>query len=258
MQAVPAQTLGSMGASPLEMAGIYATFDNHGKKVTPAVVKSAEHKDRTVAFPDPVGDQVISREAADTLTSVLTGVVDDGTAKTSVADNAARDGQQVAGKTGTSDNNKSAWFNGYTPGLETAVGLFGEDPKTHAQVPMTGATGLIPGSGRIDGGGYPAQIWAAYTFRAMGAVSRFDLNTTQGAAVQPSVTPTITTSATSTPSSSPTTHKKTSAPPTSATPTTSPPPSSPPSSPNPSAPTTPTSMPPTTPVNPLDPPKKPK
>ena len=47
-QAVPAQTLGSMGASPLEMAGVYATFDNHGKKVTPAIVKSVEHKDRKV------------------------------------------------------------------------------------------------------------------------------------------------------------------------------------------------------------------
>ncbi|WP_270891154.1 penicillin-binding transpeptidase domain-containing protein [Streptomyces sp. DHE17-7] len=75
-QAVPAQTLGSMGASPLEMAGVYATLDNHGKKVTPAVVKSVEHKDRTVEFPEPIGEQVISREAADTVTSVLTGVVD--------------------------------------------------------------------------------------------------------------------------------------------------------------------------------------
>lgn len=51
VQAVPAQTLGTMGASPLEMAGIYATLDNHGKKVTPAVVASAEHKDRNVEFP---------------------------------------------------------------------------------------------------------------------------------------------------------------------------------------------------------------
>ena len=36
LPAVPAQTLGTMGASPLEMAGVYATLDNHGKKVTPA------------------------------------------------------------------------------------------------------------------------------------------------------------------------------------------------------------------------------
>ncbi|MBO4259815.1 transglycosylase domain-containing protein, partial [Streptomyces griseorubiginosus] len=199
MQAVPAQTLGSMGASPMEMAGIYATLDNHGKKVTPTIIKSAERKNQAVSFPNPIGGQVITPEAADTVTSVLTGVVDDGTAKTSVASNPERDGQQVAGKTGTSDNNKSAWFTGFTPNLVTSVGLFGEDPKSHAQVPMTGATGNVPGSpsGRINGGSYPARIWAAYTFGVMGSVTKFELDTTQGAAVQPSDTPS------STPSNSP-------------------------------------------------------
>ncbi|MFF3907634.1 transglycosylase domain-containing protein [Streptomyces sp. NPDC001848] len=255
MQAVPAQTLGSMGASPLEMAGIYATLDNHGKKVTPTILKSAEHKDRTVTLPNPIGDQVISRQAADTVTSVLTGVVDDGTAKESVADNPARGGQQVAGKTGTSDNNKSAWFTGYTPDLVTSVGLFGEDPKSHAQVPMTGATGDVPGSpsGRINGGSYPAQIWASYTFEAMGQVSKFDLDTTQGAAVQPSVTPTLSQSPTTSPSSTPTSQKPTTHPPTtSAPPSTSPTTSKPPTS---SAPPSPTNSPtrPTPPANPLNP-----
>ncbi|MFE0812968.1 transglycosylase domain-containing protein [Streptomyces sp. NPDC058794] len=185
-QAVPAQTLGSMGASPLEMAGVYATLDNHGKKVTPAIVKSVEHKDRTVEFPEPVGEQVISREAADTVTSVLTGVVDDGTARKSVRENPLRDGQTVAGKTGTSDNNKSAWFSGYTPELVTSVGLFGEDPKTHAQVPMYKAGGV---DYRVNGGGFPAEIWAAYTFGVMDEVTEFDLETKQGNAVKPSTSP---------------------------------------------------------------------
>ena len=58
------------------------------------------------------------------MTSVLTGVVDDGTGS------AVRDPDQpVAGKTGTSDENKSAWFTGYTPDLVTSVGLFGEASK---------------------------------------------------------------------------------------------------------------------------------
>ncbi|MFF8591118.1 transglycosylase domain-containing protein [Streptomyces sp. NPDC015220] len=229
MQAVPAQTLGSMGASPLEMAGIYATLDNHGKKVTPTIVAKAEQKSREVTMPDPIGGQVITREAADTVTSVLTGVVDDGTAKTSVRDNPLRDGQQVAGKTGTSDENKSAWFTGYTPKLVTSVGLFGEDSKSGAHTTLSGATGLIPGSGRINGGGYPAQIWAAYTFGVMDGTSKFDLDTKQGAAVQPTNSPTIsappTQSASQTPSSPP--------PSTSETPS-SPPPSRTPSSPPPS------------------------
>ncbi|MEV5016916.1 transglycosylase domain-containing protein [Streptomyces sp. NPDC053780] len=196
-QAVPAQTLGSMGASPLEMAGVYATLDNHGKKVTPQIVKSVEHKDRTVEIPEAIGEQVISEQAADTVTSVLTGVVDDGTAKKSVRENPLRDGQQVAGKTGTSDDNKSAWFTGFTPGLVTSVGLFGEDPKSHAQVPMYKAGGV---DYRVNGGGFPAEIWAAYTFGVMDEVTKFDLDTKQGAAVKPSTSPSVSQS----PSQSPT------------------------------------------------------
>jgi membrane peptidoglycan carboxypeptidase len=229
MEAVPAQTLGSMGASPLEMAGVYATLDNHGKKVTPAVVKSVEHKDRAFEFPDPIGEQVISREAADTVTSVLTGVVDDGTAKQSVRENPLRDGQQVAGKTGTSDNNKSAWFTGFTPGLVTSVGLFGEDPKTHAQVPMYRAGGV---DHRVNGGGFPAEIWAAYTFGVMDEVAEFDLETKQGAAVRPTTSPTVTESpsqspteeetATESPSQEPTTREPTSEEPTTESPSQSP------------------------------------
>jgi len=214
---VPAQTLGSMGASPLEMAGVYATLDNHGKKVTPAVVKSIEHKDRRIELPDPIGEQVIGREAADTVTSVLTGVVDDGTARQSVRENPLRDGQQVAGKTGTSDNNKSAWFTGFTPGLVTSVGLFGEDDKApHPQVPMYEAGG-VP---RVNGGGFPAEIWAAYTFGVMDEVTEFDLETKQGAAVKPSKSPSAPESPTQSPSDEPTTQEPTTDEPTTQEPTT--------------------------------------
>ncbi|MFD7703203.1 transglycosylase domain-containing protein [Streptomyces caelestis] len=243
MEAVPAQTLGSMGASPLEMAGVYATLDNHGKKVTPAIVKSVEHKDRAVEFPDPIGEQVISREAADTVTSVLTGVVDDGTAKTSVRENPLRDGQQVAGKTGTSDNNKSAWFTGFTPELVTSVGLFGEDDKSGKQVPMYRAAGV---DYRVNGGGPPAEIWAAYTFGVMDEVTEFDLDTKQGAAVKkPSSSPSVSQSPSGTPSDEPTSEEptteappETSAPPTSAPPTSAPPTSEPPTDPTTSPPPT--------------------
>ncbi|MFC8196522.1 transglycosylase domain-containing protein [Streptomyces sp. NPDC057298] len=238
IKSVPAQTLGTMGASPLEMAGVYATLDNHGKKVTPALVKSVEHKDRAVEFPDAIGDQVISREAADTVTSVLTGVVDDGTARTSVRDNPARDGQQVAGKTGTSDCNKSAWFTGYTPKLVTSVGVFGEAAKAgttrcgkekpvkvkaFSQVTLQGAAG----GGRVNGGGFPALVWAAYTFDAMDEVSRFDLETDQGAAVQPTPTPTLSPSPTA-PTEEPSPEDPTTKPPTSSAPPKSSPETTPP------------------------------
>ncbi|MEV6837612.1 transglycosylase domain-containing protein [Streptomyces sp. NPDC051133] len=254
MQAVPAQTLGSMGASPLEMAGIYATFANHGNKVTPALVKSAENKSHPdIEFPDPIGGPTISRTAADTVTSVLTGVVDDGTAKTNVAENPLRAGQQVAGKTGTSDEDKSAWFTGYTPDLVTSVGLFGENTG-HRHVSLTGATGLIPP--RINGGGYPAKIWAGYTFGVTHGGARFDLNTDQGAAVEPaqsSPPPSQSSSPPPSPSSSSPLPSQSSSPPPSHS--SSPPPSQS-SSPPPSHSSSPPPSEPSgdiTPENPLDP-----
>ncbi|MFH8800152.1 transglycosylase domain-containing protein [Streptomyces sp. NPDC017936] len=259
LKAVPAQTLGTMGASPLQMAGVYATLDNHGKKVTPALIKSVENSRHAVQLADPIGEQVISREAADSVTSVLTGVVDDGTAKKSVRDNPLRKGQKVAGKTGTSDNNKSAWFTAYTPDLVTSVGLFGESAKApHPQVPLTGATnGLTSDAGRVNGGGFPAQIWAAYTFGVSTKVTKFDLETDQGAAVQPSVTPSASPSQSAEPSEEPSTEA-----PTSSRPSTSQTPSQQPTTQEPSEePTTeepseePTTQEPSTeePENPFDP-----
>ncbi|MET7933732.1 transglycosylase domain-containing protein [Streptomyces sp. NPDC005322] len=173
----PAMSLGVMGASPYQMAGVYATLDNHGKKVTPAIVKSAEKGDERAQLPDPTNGQAISRGAADSVTSVLTGVVDDGTGSA-----VQRKGMDMAGKTGTSDDNKSAWFTGYTPGLVTSVGMFGE-AKDGKQVTLKG-TG---GGGRVNGGGYPAEIWAAYMGAALGdkAASEFDLDTDMGAAIKP-------------------------------------------------------------------------
>ncbi|MFF3739383.1 transglycosylase domain-containing protein [Streptomyces sp. NPDC002566] len=260
LKAVPAQTLGTMGASPLQMAGVYATLDNHGRKVTPTLIKSAQNSAHSVQPADGVGEQVIDRKAADSVTSVLTGVVDDGTAKLSVRDNPLRKGQKVAGKTGTSDFNRSAWFTGYTPDLVTSVGLFGESAKPpHAQVPLTGATnGLKGDDGRVNGGTFPAEIWAGYTFGVSTKVSKFDLETDQGAAVQQPPSPSPSPSQSEEPSQEPS-----SEPPTSSAPPKSPSPSQSPTTQEPSeSPTTAepsesptTEEPPTTedPANPLDP-----
>ncbi|GAO06118.1 transglycosylase domain-containing protein [Streptomyces lydicamycinicus] len=188
IDAKPAMTLGTMGASPLQMAGAYATLDNHGKKVTPTLVTKAVHPvdgvETSVPLKNPIGDQVLSRRTADTLTSVLTGVVNDGTASEAVKNTA----YEAAGKTGTSDDNKSAWFVGYTPKLVTAVGMFGESPKGGTQVTLKG-TG---GGGRVNGGGYPARVWADYTESALGGNTgaEFDLDTDLGAGVPPTPTPT--------------------------------------------------------------------
>ncbi|GGY76916.1 penicillin-binding protein [Streptomyces nitrosporeus] len=165
----PAITLGTMNASTWDMAGVYATLDNHGKKVTPAIVKSAEHRDRTMEPVDTIGGQVISRASADTVTKGMTGVVDNGSGHE--ANTPAYD---AAGKTGTSEDNKSAWFAGYTPELTTVVALFGESTaEGGGQVSLTGTAN----SGRANGGGFPARIWADYTLEALGGGSdaAFDL-----------------------------------------------------------------------------------
>ncbi|MEV6316086.1 transglycosylase domain-containing protein [Streptomyces sp. NPDC051776] len=177
----PSMSLGVMGASPLDMAGVYATLDNHGQKVTPRLVKSAERGEQKAELPEPEKEQVVERTTADSVTSVLTGVVEDGTGA------AARSaGLEIAGKTGTSDDNKSAWFTGYTPDMVTSVGLFGEDPENGRHVTLSGTAG----GGRVNGGGYPAEIWAAYTKSALQGKdpAEFDLDTDQGAAITPAPT----------------------------------------------------------------------
>ncbi|MFE0104573.1 transglycosylase domain-containing protein [Streptomyces sp. NPDC059009] len=241
----PAMTLGAYGASPMQMAAAYATLANHGKKVTPSIVKSAGHKDRTYDPADPIGEQVLTRETADTVTKVLTGVVDDGTARASVREAPGRAGRPVAGKTGTSDNNKSAWFVGYTPKLVTAVGLWGEaasprratlDGRT-TTVPKGGQTSIANAAGtdgRVNGGALPARIWSAYAFAAVGDdTSEFDLRSGQETDDKPSPT------ASGTPSDVPPPPPSSSAPSSSAPPSSAPPPNAPPTVPD-----TPTAPPP--------------
>ncbi|MEU3185187.1 transglycosylase domain-containing protein [Streptomyces sp. NPDC006923] len=221
----PAITLGTMNASTWDMAGVYATLDNHGRKVTPAIVKSAEHKDRTVKLPDPVGKQVVSRETADTVTHVLQSVVDNGSGFE--ADTPDYD---AAGKTGTSENNKSAWFAAYTPQLTTVVALFGESPRDGGgQVTLTGTAN----SGRANGGGFPARIWAAYTLAALngGSDAKFDLEYTEPVPDRPTAPP-VETAPEQTPSEEPT--------------KTAPPPPEPEETPSETAPTAPEESPPPT------------
>ncbi|MFC9943706.1 transglycosylase domain-containing protein [Streptomyces pratensis] len=195
--ATPSLTLGTMNASTWDMAGVYATLDNHGKKVTPTIVKSAVHRDRTMEPVDGVGGQVISRASADTVTKALTEVVDVGSGRE--ADTAAYD---AAGKTGTAEDNKAAWFTAYTPELTTAVALFGESTKDGGgQVSLTGTAN----SGRANGGGFPARIWADYTLGALGGGSNatFDLEGVERGETTVTETPSATPSETPEPSRTP-------------------------------------------------------
>ncbi|MFD0397004.1 transglycosylase domain-containing protein [Kitasatospora sp. NPDC127121] len=169
-------TLGTATPSALDLAGAYATLANHGQANAPwSVLKLARvHTGGAVdapKMPDHTPVDAIDRPYADTVTDVLRDVI--GPRGTGAA--ALDLGRPAAGKTGTTDSNLSAWFAGYTPELATTVGLFRENPKTHAKEPLAGTAGLA----RINGGTFPTRIWTAYMSAALDGTTtqQFDLQT---------------------------------------------------------------------------------
>ncbi|WP_371481375.1 transglycosylase domain-containing protein [Kitasatospora sp. NBC_00315] len=188
LAAQPSLPLGVATPSVLDMAGVYATLDNGGRQITPWLVQSVDFEGQQTALPAPQVEQVISERTANRVTAMLQGVVDDpgGTGYRAQALN-----RPVAGKTGTTDDQKSVWFVGYTPDLVTSVALFGQDPVTGKQVSLAGTGGLTGAAG----GQYPAQIWTAYMKAALkgqpvadftGAGSGTDSGAAAGASGTPS------------------------------------------------------------------------
>ncbi|MFJ4686084.1 transglycosylase domain-containing protein [Streptomyces sp. NPDC088789] len=181
----PSAALGVATASVLDMAQAYATLANHGKHGTYTLVeKITKDGQADVELPDRKTSQVVSREAADTTTSILQSVVDNGTGSAAQAA-----GRPAAGKTGTAEEDKAAWFAGYTPDLATVVAVMGQNPKSAKQEPLYNALGLP----RINGGGPPAKIWAQYTKDALKGTpeTEFELQVQDGADewVDPSTPP---------------------------------------------------------------------
>ncbi|MFE2923116.1 transglycosylase domain-containing protein [Streptomyces goshikiensis] len=174
----PAMALGTMQASVLDMTQAYATLADHGRYTPYTLVEKITKEGETVKLPDRTPLQVVSREAADTTTSMLVSVVDNGTGTAALAA-----GRPAAGKTGTAEQDRAAWFAGYTPDLVTVVSMMGQDPDTGTLQPLYGALGET----RISGGGYPARIWAAYTKTALedSEPEDFDLELEPGAVESP-------------------------------------------------------------------------
>jgi membrane peptidoglycan carboxypeptidase len=169
LTASPSIALGVNTASVLDMAEAYATLANHGRHGTYTMVeKITKDAKENVRLPERRTRQAVTREAADTTTSVLRSVVQNGTATAAQAA-----GRPAAGKTGTAEEDTAAWFAGYTPELATVVSVMGQDPVTAAHKSLYGAMGLD----RINGGGAPAEIWAQFTEDALKGepVTDFDL-----------------------------------------------------------------------------------
>ncbi|MCX4748825.1 transglycosylase domain-containing protein [Kitasatospora sp. NBC_01287] len=157
---VPSLPLGVSMPSVLDLAGVYATLDNDGQRISPWLVQAVQLDGAKVPLPPRQSGQGVSPQTARQVTDMLRGVVAD---QGGTGWRAQDLGRPAAGKTGTTDGNRSAWFVGYTPELVTSVAMFGEQAGTGKQVTLSGAAG----GGRVNGGGYPAQIWTDYMKAAL-------------------------------------------------------------------------------------------
>ncbi|GAA0667513.1 transglycosylase domain-containing protein [Kitasatospora atroaurantiaca] len=190
-------TLGTATPSALNLAAVYAALANHGQAYAPWAVLKLEKPgaEDIPGLPGHPARSALGRGTADAVTDVLQDVV----SPNGTGARALGLGRPAAGKTGTTDNNRSAWFAGYTPELATAVGLFRENPRTHAKESLAGTAGFS----RINGGAFPTAIWTAYMRSALSgsAVQRFDLEPSRGN-TRPTEPPSPAASPTPTPSSS--------------------------------------------------------
>ena len=139
--------LGGGEVFPLDMASGYSTWAHRGVHIQPTAIIKVERPDGTVVNFDQPRAQVLTQQQSDLVTFALQGVVHGGTGS------GAYFGKPVAGKTGTTDDNKDAWFVGFTPnGYTTAVWMGYEIPK-----PMTNVHGRV-----VFGGTFPATMWHKY------------------------------------------------------------------------------------------------
>ena len=138
----PALALGASEASLLEMTGAYAGILNGGSAVTPyglIELKLLGNEDPLMTATGGIGERVIQQESAEKLIWMMNKVVTEGTGgRARLAD------RDVAGKTGTSQSAKDAWFIGFTADYVAGVWI-GYDDNTPLQ--------------DVTGSGLPAEIW---------------------------------------------------------------------------------------------------
>ncbi|MDF3300823.1 transglycosylase domain-containing protein [Streptomyces tropicalis] len=151
--------IGTSTPSAIRMAGAYATFAASGMQVTPYSVTRVTH-DGTArpGFAAPAPVRALPASVADNVTDVLRGVITRGTGT-----RARALGRTAAGKTGTTDDYRSAWFVGYTRQLATSVVLFKESPDHPQLQSLAGVGGLQ----KVFGGDIPTQIWTRYMHDAL-------------------------------------------------------------------------------------------
>ncbi|MGW1592481.1 transglycosylase domain-containing protein [Streptomyces sp. NPDC002343] len=200
----PSFAIGTSTPSAIRMADAYATFAASGKQTEPYSVTAVKLNGTdapSFVKPKPAPKEVLDANIANNITDVLENVIQNGTGK-----NAKALGRTAAGKTGTTDKNKSAWFVGYTQQLSTSVAMFRENPKDHKLLSMNGTAN----TDSIHGGDIPTLVWTEYMKAALkgksdpGFPKAIEIGTVQDQAGAPSPTPSFTPTPSRTPSHSPT------------------------------------------------------
>jgi membrane peptidoglycan carboxypeptidase len=222
IDARPSVVLGPAAPAPIDLAAAYATFAAEGERAQPRTVVTVTTANGAVKYvAEPEAERVFEVGVMQQLNRALQYVVTNGSGRTARALD-----RPAAGKTGTSQENRSAWFVGYTPQLSTAVAIFRPDADGNPQS-LKG----VGGRRTLTGGSFPAAIWTAYMSEALAdaEVAEFGddelaaLDRSTAPAPRPTSTarPTATASPSATPSESATPTPSESATPT-ATPTPTP------------------------------------
>jgi penicillin-binding protein 1A len=115
----------------LELSVAYATIFNGGRAVTAQAIDAIEAERRTVAVPRPLQDRVVDADLAAMMVRMMAAVVSRGSGRA-----AAIPGKLVAGKTGTTQDYRDAWFVGAVGGTVIGVWMGNDDGR-----PMRAVTG---------------------------------------------------------------------------------------------------------------------
>jgi penicillin-binding protein 1A len=154
LQPVCSITLGPEAVSPLEMTAAFATLAARGVRPRPQALRRVTAPGgRVIARLSRRGRRVLARSVADRVAYALALVVEAGTGR------AAYFGRPAAGKTGTAEDVKDAWFCGYVPQLAACVWV----GYPQAEIPLRDVAGFA----EVVGGSVPARIWHDFMDPAM-------------------------------------------------------------------------------------------
>jgi penicillin-binding protein 1A len=162
---VPSAVLGSNPVNPLGMASAYSTFATYGTYHPPvAITKIVDSRTGEVIYEDKEkSEEVLEPGVAYQATTALQKVITSGTG-TAAASYLA--GRPAAGKTGTAQEYRDAWFAGFTPDLATAVWVGYPEGSIEMKTSCISA-GCKPTRIQVSGGTWPTQIWGAFMSRAL-------------------------------------------------------------------------------------------